>query len=54
MFCAPIPFLHYFKEYKTGGLFSSPSEITGGGKTPACVMLLKYYENVIAAQNMPI
>ena len=31
MFCVAITFSHYFQEYKTGGLFCPPSEITGGG-----------------------
>ena len=32
MFCAPITLLHYFEEYKTGGVvLPLPSEIKGGG-----------------------
>ena len=33
MFCAPITLLHYFEEYKTGGVvLPLPSEIKGGGQ----------------------
>ena len=55
MFCAPITLLHYFQEYKTGGLFCPPpSEITGGAKHPPGIMFLKYCNNVFSAQNMPM
>ena len=41
MFCVPITLLHYFQEYKTGGLFCPLSEITGGQNNPP-VLFLKY------------
>ena len=48
MFCAPITLLHYFQEYKTGGVVLPPSEITGGAKQPPGFMFLKYCNNVLA------
>ena len=51
MFCAPITLLHYFQEYKTGGLFCPPSEIIGEAKQLPSFMFLKYCNNVFSAQT---
>ena len=52
MFCAPVTLLHYFEEYKTGGLFCPPSEITGGGaKQPPGFIFLKYCNNVLTHET---
>ena len=34
MFCAPITLLHYFQEYKTGGLFCQLFHWGGGQNNP--------------------
>ena len=52
MFCLPITLLHYFQEYKTGGLFClPPSEITWGTKQLPGFMFLKYCNNVLAHET---
>ena len=53
MFCAPITFLQYFKNIKTGGggLFLPLTDVTGEAKQPSCLRLLKYCKNFISAQK---
>ena len=34
MFCAPVTLLHYFEEFKTGGLFCPSVKSLGGAKQP--------------------
>ena len=49
MYCAPITFLHYFKEHK----YYFKEHKGGGGQHPR-FMFLKYCKNVVGAQNILI
>ena len=45
MFCAPITLLHYFQEYKTGGLFCPPVKSLGGQKNPPVLCSISIFFN---------